>query len=109
MARPERTDVRARHSLLSGDHSSPVGTEGHNKLESFGFLGRKFCIKNVDILSVGKIAEFAKFAGGKRRKSPDRFSLIRAAASDRRSSSWQTRFDKRTSAAVCDEGRNQRE
>ena len=32
-------------------------------------------------MSVGKIAEFAKFAGGKRRKSPDRFSLIRAAAS----------------------------
>ena len=35
MARPERTDLRARHSLLSVDHSSPVGTEGHNKLESF--------------------------------------------------------------------------
>ena len=35
MARPEPTDLRARHSLLSGDHSSPVGTEGHNKLESF--------------------------------------------------------------------------
>ena len=50
---------------------SPVGIEGHNKLESFGFWGRKFCIKNAEILSVGKIAEFAKFAGGKRRKSPD--------------------------------------
>ena len=35
--------------------------------------------------------------------------LIRAAASNRRLSSWQTRFDKRTSAAVCDKGRNQRE
>ena len=35
MARPERTDFRARHYLLSDDHSSPVGTEGHNKLESF--------------------------------------------------------------------------
>ena len=58
-------------------------------LESFGFWGRKFCIKNVEILSVGKIAEFAKFAGGKRRKSPDRFSLIRATASYRRSSSWK--------------------
>ena len=54
---------------------SPVGIEGHNKLESFGFWGRKFCIKNAEILSVGKIAEFAKFAGGKRRKSPDSFSL----------------------------------
>ena len=52
-----------------------MGTEGHDKLESFGFWGRKFCIKNVEILSVGKIAEFAKFAGGKRRKSPDLISL----------------------------------
>ena len=57
------------------DHSSPVGTEGYDKLESFGFWGRKFCIKNAEILSVGKIAEFAKFAGGKRRKSPDRFTF----------------------------------
>ena len=88
MARPERTDLRARHSLLSGDHS-PLWGWGHDKLESFGFWGRKFCIKNVEILSVGKIAEFAKFAGGKRRKSPDRFSLIRATASYRRSSSWK--------------------
>ena len=54
---------------------------GHYKLESFGFLGRKFCIKNVEILSVGKIAEFAKFAGGERQKSPDRFCLNRARAS----------------------------
>ena len=63
---------------------APVGCLGHNKLESFGFWRRKFCIKNAEILSVGKIAEFAKFAGGKRRKSPDRFSLIRAAASYKR-------------------------
>ena len=47
-------------------------------LESFGFWRRKFCIKNVEILSVGKIAEFAKFAGGKRRKSPDRCLFNRA-------------------------------
>ena len=54
-----------------------MGTEGHNKLESFGFFwgGRKFCIKNAEILSVGKIAEFARFAGGERRKSPDLISL----------------------------------
>ena len=52
-----------------------MGIEGHNKLESFGFWRRKFCIKNVEILSVGKIAEFAKFAGGKRRKSPDLISF----------------------------------
>ena len=44
-------------------------------MESFGFRGRKSCIKNVEILTVGKIAEFARFAGGERRKSPDRFSL----------------------------------
>ena len=74
MARPERTNLRARYSLLSGVHS-PLWGWGHYKLESFGFRGRKFCIKNVEILSSGKIAEFAKFAGGKRRKSPDRFSL----------------------------------
>ena len=41
-------------------------------------MGRKFCIKNAEILSVGKIAEFAKFAGGKRRKSPDRYLFNRA-------------------------------
>ena len=77
MARPECTDLRARYYLLSGDHS-PLWGRGHYKLESFGFWGRKFCIKNVEILSVGKIAEFAKFAGGKRRKSPDRCLLNRA-------------------------------
>lgn len=66
------------HCGSEGDHSSPVGTEGHNQLESFGFWRRKFCIKNAEILSVGKIAEFAKFAGGKRRKSPDRCLFNRA-------------------------------
>ena len=57
----------------SKDDHSPLWGWGHYKLESFGFWGRKFCIKNVEMLSVGKIAEFAKFAGGERRKSPDRF------------------------------------
>ena len=66
------------HCGSEGDHPSPVGTEGHNQLESFGFWRRKFCIKNAEILSVGKIAEFAKFAGGKRRKSPDRCLFNRA-------------------------------
>ena len=74
MARPERTDIRARYYLLSGDHS-PLWGWGHYKLESFGFWRRKFCIKNAEIFAVGKIAEFAKFAGGKRRKSPDRFTF----------------------------------
>ena len=80
MARPERTDLRARHYLLSGDHS-PMWGRGHYKLESFGFWGRKFSIKNAEILSVGKIAEFAKFAGGKRRKSPD-------IVSDKQTAQW---------------------
>ena len=65
------------------------GPRGIDQLESFGFWRRKFCIKNAEILSVGKIAEFAKFAGGKRRKSPDRFSLIRATASY----GWSSSFD----------------
>ena len=51
------------------------GLRGIDQLESFGFWRRKFCIKNAEILSVGKIAEFAKFAGGERRKSPDLISL----------------------------------
>ena len=38
MARPECTDLRARHSLLSGDHSSPVGTEGHRPAGVFWLL-----------------------------------------------------------------------
>ena len=50
-------------------------------LESFGFRRREILHKNVEILAVGKIAEFARFAGGESRKSPVRFSLIRAAAS----------------------------
>ena len=76
MARPERTDLQARYSLLSGDFPALAkGGSWYEMVESFGFWGRKFCIKNVEILSVVKIAEFAKFAGGKRRKSPDRFSF----------------------------------
>ena len=51
------------------------GLRGIDQLESFGFRGRKSCKKNVEIFAVGKIAEFARFAGGERRKSPDRFSL----------------------------------
>ena len=54
------------------------GLRGIDQLEAFGFWSRKFCIKNAEILSVGKIAEFAKFAGGKRRKSPDRCLFNRA-------------------------------
>ena len=77
MARPEHTDVRARYSLLSVDLPALAkGGSWYQIVESFGFWRRKFCIRNVEILTVGKIAEFAKFAGGKRRKSPDRFCFI---------------------------------
>ena len=76
MARPEHTDVRARYSLLSVDLPALAkGGSWYQIVESFGFWRRKFCIKNAEILSVGKIAEFAKFAGGERRKSPDLISL----------------------------------
>ena len=54
---------------------------GTDQLESFGFQGRKSCIKNVEILSVVKIAEFAKFAWGERLKSPD---LV----SDKQTAQW---------------------
>ena len=104
MVRPERTDFRARHSLLSGDHS-PLWGWGHNKLESFGFWGRKSRVKDVEVIT----AESAGFSEEKDESLQTAIPLIRAAASNRRSSSWQTRFDKRTSAAVCDKGRNQRE
>ena len=62
--------------MLSGDFPALAkGGSWYEIVESFGFLGRKFCIRNVEIFAVGKIAEFAKFAGGKRRKSPDRFTF----------------------------------
>ena len=32
--------------------------------------------KNIEIIAAGKIAEFAKFAGGERRMSPDLICLI---------------------------------
>ena len=76
MFRPVRTTAQARYGLLSVVYSSPVGTEGHNKLESFDFRRREILHKNVEIFAAGKIAEFARFAGGERRKSPDRFSFI---------------------------------
>ena len=82
MARPERTDVRARHYLLSGDHS-PLWGRGHKPAGVFWLSGEEILHKERRDFAVGKIAEFARFAGGERRKSPDRFSLIRAAASYR--------------------------
>ena len=35
------------------------------------YVEMRISIRDAEILSVGKIAEFAKFAGGERRKSPD--------------------------------------
>ena len=54
----------------------PCGAGGIDQLESFDFRRREILHKNVEIFAVGKIAEFARFAGGERRKSPDRFSFI---------------------------------
>ena len=42
------------------------------------YIVRRISIRAAEILSVGKIAEFAKFAGGERRKSPDRCLFNRA-------------------------------
>ena len=53
----------------------PCGVGGIEQLESFDFRRREILHKNVEIFAVGKIAEFARFAGGERRKSPDRYSL----------------------------------
>ena len=75
MFRPVRTMAQARHGLLSVGHS-PLWGWGIDQLESFDFRRREILHKNVEIFAVGKIAEFARFAGGERRKSPDRFSFI---------------------------------
>ena len=74
MFRPVRTMVQARHGLLSVV-ILPCGVGGIDQLESFDFRRREILHKNVEIFAVGKIAEFARFAGGERRKSPDRYSL----------------------------------
>ena len=67
MARPEHTDVRARHSLLSGDLPALAkGGSWYLIVESFDFRRREILHKNVEIFAVGKIAEFARFAGGER-------------------------------------------
>ena len=75
MFRPVRTMAKARQGLLSVV-ILPCGAGGIDQLESFDFRRREILHKNVEIFAVGKIAEFARFAGGERRKSPDRFSFI---------------------------------
>ena len=47
MARPECTDLRARYSLLSGDHS-PLWGWGHYKLESFDIHAKRKWLKSPD-------------------------------------------------------------
>ena len=74
MFRPVRTMAKARQGLLSVV-ILPCGVGGIDQLESFDFRRREILHKNVEIFAVGKIAEFARFAGGERRKSPDRYSL----------------------------------
>ena len=74
MFRPVRTTAQARQGLLSVV-ILPSGAGGIDQLESFDFRRREILHKNVEIFAVGKIAEFARFAGGERRKSPDRYSL----------------------------------
>ena len=75
MFRPVRTTAQARQGLLSVV-ILPCGAGGIDQLESFDFRRREILHKNVEIFAVGKIAEFARFAGGERRKSPDRFSFL---------------------------------
>ena len=75
MFRPVRTTAQARQGLLSVV-ILPCGVGGIDQLESFDFRRREILHKNVEIFAVGKIAEFARFAGGERRKSPDRFFFI---------------------------------
>ena len=72
---PRSADCPLRTAVAKAIILPLWGLRDIDQLESFGFWRRKFCIKNAEILSVGKIAEFAKFAGGKRRKSPDRFTF----------------------------------
>ena len=45
------------------------------------YFERRISIRDAEILSAGKIAEFAKFARGERRKSPD---LV----SDKQTAQW---------------------
>ena len=48
MARPEHTDVRARHSLLSGDYLPLWGPRGIDQLESYDFGAERKRLKSPD-------------------------------------------------------------
>ena len=59
MARPEHTDIRARYSLLSVDLPALAkGGSWYLIVESFGFLGRKSRVKDVEVIT----AESAGFS-----------------------------------------------
>ena len=75
---PRSADCPLRTAVAKAIILPLWGLRGIDQLESFGCWRRKFCIKNAEILSVDKIAEFAKFAGGKRRKFPDSCLFNRA-------------------------------
>ena len=73
---PRSADCPLRTAVAKAIILPLWGLRGIDQLESFGFWMRKFCIKNAEIFAVGKIAEFAKFAGGERRESPESFTII---------------------------------
>ena len=62
MARPERTDVRARHSLLSGDFLPLWGPRGITSWSLVASGGENFDKRCRDF-AFGKIAESPKFSG----------------------------------------------
>ena len=77
MARPERTDVRARHSLLSGDYLPLWGPRGITSLSLTASGGANLgegCRDFVRRQNRG----IRKICGGRRLKSPDRCLFNRA-------------------------------
>ena len=55
-----------------------MGTEGHRPAGVFWLLEEEILHKERRDFVRRQIAEFAKFAGGERRKSPDRYLFNRA-------------------------------
>ena len=62
MFRPVRTDAQARHCLLSVDYLPLWGPRGITSLSLTASGGEQILEKDAEILSVGKIAESARFA-----------------------------------------------
>ena len=61
MFRTVRTDLQARHGLLSVV-ILPCGAGGIDQLESFDFLTEEIAIRHVEIFAIGKIAECPQFS-----------------------------------------------